>query len=243
MTNLVFVTPAYRRFAVTRLAFAQRAHLIGELAERGIIATQVVIADDENLEIASEHGFDTIGMDNSQLGRRVNDGFERAAEQGADWFCFVGSDNWLHPALFESLPVGSAAPVVAGRSIAIVDLLSPRLRVLRVGSRHGAPPWLIPRWALEPSRFRPMVDRRMRALELSLTLGLGVTPEWVFRDPSDVCRVDFKSGVNITTWDGLAHLGRRDETDPWGVLVGHYPSWLVALAEQTSELLAAPVAA
>lgn len=223
--------PAFGRYQVSRLAFAGIAWLTSVLAGRGITAHTVVVADDGNLELADEHGFDTIRMPNT-LGARVNAGFEWLAEKGADWFCFTGSDNWLHPDLFDGL---AGPAVVAGRHEAIVDLEQGRMTVIRVSANGGTPPWLIPRALLEPCGFRPLPDWRTRGLELSLVIGLGM-PEFAYRDPNLVARVDFKSAVGITTYRGLAHLGGPG-VDPWPVLGEVYPESLLGLAVETSEAL------
>ena len=74
--NLWLVSPAWRRFDVTRLALAERRWLCDELATRGITANSVIVADDENLDIAREYDFHTITMDNSDLGLRFNAGYK-----------------------------------------------------------------------------------------------------------------------------------------------------------------------
>ena len=88
---------------MTRLALAQRRWLCDELAARGLDANCVIVADDENLDIAREYGFDTVEVDNRGLGRRFNAGYRHAADQGADYLVHVGSDDWVHPDLFDIL--------------------------------------------------------------------------------------------------------------------------------------------
>src|SRR3954464_9355536 len=101
--NVWLCIPAWRRFAVTRLCLAQKKHLVRHLAARGITASVVVVADDENLDIAAEYGFDTVEQKNV-LGLKVNDGIEYACDNDADYVAFVGSDDWIHPDFFDSLP-------------------------------------------------------------------------------------------------------------------------------------------
>src|SRR4051812_9717831 len=89
------VIPAWRRYAVTRLCLAQKQHLVAALAARGITCHVVVVADDDNLDIAASYGFATVEQQNV-LGRKVNDGFQHCWERGADYVAFVGSDDWVH---------------------------------------------------------------------------------------------------------------------------------------------------
>lgn len=235
--NVWLVSPAWGRFAVTRLALAQRRHLCDELALRGISADCIVIADDENIDIAGEFGFPAIEMSNTYLGAKVNAGFEYAGEQGADFVAFVGSDDWMHPDLFDTLrflPV-PRPPVVAGRVLTLVDLERGLMRQMSTSYRYGVIPWLIPRWVLEASDFRPLPNEKTRGIDLNLALGLGSKPEWVFHDPHPLARVDFKSDMNMTPYRAASGSpGRHGEIEePWETLVEKYPAELVSLAEKT----------
>lgn len=244
--NLWLVIPAWRRYAVTNLALAQQAHLRGVLAARGITCRSVVVADDDNVDIAREHGCDVLERPNDSLGRKVNDGFEYACTHGADYVGFTGSDDWLHPDLFDPL-LEQEIPekVIAGHLIAIVDLVGGRLRKLGIRGPDGVSPWLIPRWALAQSRFRPVDDAKSSGMEGCLRRGLGFKADWLFHDPHDLCRVDFKSDVGMTPYDRVAKLfGYGDEvSNPWPLLATRYPADLVALAERTHQALAFEVAA
>jgi hypothetical protein len=233
------VIPAWRRYAVTRLCLAQKQQLVAALAARGITCHVVVVADDENLDIAAGFGFETVEQENV-LGRKVNDGFEYACERGADYVGFVGSDDWLHENAFDHL---DDSRVCAGHRIAVVDLeRDGRLRRLGVGGPQGVPPWLIPRRALERSGCRPADDARTWGMEGSIVRGLGPV-DWRFDDPHDLVRVDFKSDVNMTPYGRITGLlGYGPEETAWPQLAEKYPADLVALAERTS-LMLQPVAA
>ena len=95
-----FVTPAWRRFALSAVCFEQRRRVIDELAAHGIEAHCVVVADDRNLALAREAGFETVKRDNRWLGSRFNDGIEYAGLHGAEWIVPIGSDSWIDPAYF-----------------------------------------------------------------------------------------------------------------------------------------------
>lgn len=255
--NVWLVSPAWRRFDVTRLALSQRAHLRGELAGRGVDAHAVVVADDENLEVAREFGFDTVEQNNEFLGRRFNDGIEHALREGADVVVVLGSDDWLHVDAFDRLPAGEAQipvptaenpvvswtpgpEIVTGEGLLVVDLQGGVARRCRSRSRGGAVPWLIPRAALEPSFGRPIRETQQRGIDFALWIGLGVTPTRVTHDPHPLCRVDFKSAVNINDFEAtsgaLADGPLLD--DPWSALAEKYPLELVDLARSTHETLA-----
>lgn len=233
------VSPAFGRYAVTRLALAQRAHLTGVLAGRGVDCHSVIVADDENLDIAREHGMATIEMSNEGLGRRFNAGFEFAGTQGADWLVHIGSDDWLHPDAFAPVTDGAAGPdrIIAGRRIAFVDLLSGVMRPVPVNGGNGVIPWIVPRAMMARAGFRPIREDRMRGIDGYLIRGLKSKGpvQWLFHDASDVARVDFKSDVGINTYRSLpGSFTRGRPVEPWALLAEHYPAELVELARRTS---------
>lgn len=223
------MTPAWGRPAVSRLALAQRAHLRDELASRGITATCVVIADDENLDIARDYGFDTIEMDNRYLGRKVNAGFEFAAEQEPDYVAFIGSDDWMHPDLFE--PLGENC-VYAGHDITVIDLVSGRGKHLGWRHRYGVPPWFIPTAALKHCGYHPCVAESEHGMEFQIATSLlqsGI--RWRFDDPHPASRVDFKSDVGMTGYDQITRaLNGQEIRRPFSKLDRWYPVTLTNMA-------------
>jgi len=240
--HIAFVIPAWRRYAVTNLALAQQAHLRGALAARGVTSTTIVVADDDNIDIAREHGCETVTQNNAYLGRKVNDGIEHACRDGADWVAFVGSDDWLHEDALDPLfAVGDdqRPPLIAGHLVTIVDLERGRLRRLGVRGPDGVSPWLIPRWMLEQSCFRPVGDSLVRGMEGALRRALPQGFDRVFHDPHEHCRVDFKTSVNMTPYRRVAPLlGYGPEETPWLALATQYPVQLMELAWKTHRLIA-----
>jgi hypothetical protein len=251
---LALVTPAWRRYGVSRLCFAQRAALRERLAGRGISVLNIVVADDENLDIALRHGFTALERPNFPLGRKWNEGIALAGTLGADFVAVVGSDDWVHEDLFRTMPLdhtptpdfpadGSAVvwdpelpQAITGRGITLVDLLTGRARSCRVRNQTGVIPWVMPRKALEPSGFRPVADTAEIGLDGSMVAGLGTGLTWQFHDPHPLARVDFKSGTNLNSYDRIAGaIGEGEEIDPWPALRTKYPAWLVANAEKLSE--------
>ena len=224
---------------MTRLAFAQRRHLADTLAERGISLNCVVIADDENLDIAREYGFDTIELPN-RLAHRVNEGFNYACRQGADFATYIGSDDWLHEDLFTDLLEHSdEGVIVAGRILFFVNLRTGRAHRTWVKSRWGAVPWFIPKATLIRHKFRPILGQHedlMRSIDGAIAKGMRDRTPFIFTDPHDLCRIDFKSTVNLTPYDGLVQaigIG-SEEPDPWSLLAERFPQHLVDRARQLS---------
>lgn len=104
MIELWFVTPAYRRFELSELCLDQRRRLCEELAPHGIAATCVVVADDENLEIARAYGFEAVQRPNKWLGMKFAAGHHAALAGGATHVMPIGSDSWMHSELLLQMP-------------------------------------------------------------------------------------------------------------------------------------------
>lgn len=236
--NIWLVSPAWGRFAVTRLVLAQRRWLCDTLASRGLTANSVIVADDENLDIAAEYGFATVELDNSDLGARFNAGYQYAAEQGAAIFVHVGSDDWVHPDTFNVLNEQNPEPfLVAQRSYLILDLHAQVAKRCYVSNMWGSIPWLISRRAMETTEFAPIEKAGlMRGIDGAIASRLTIKGvNWVFQDaPAEWC-VDWKTATNLTPYLGVAHtLGVGDEQEPSQVLDGWYPRDLIEQARGAS---------
>jgi glycosyltransferase involved in cell wall biosynthesis len=232
--SVCIVSPAWGRFAVTRLVLAQRQRLCGELASRGIDARTLIVADDENLEIAAEYGCQTIQAPNLPLGKKCNTGLHHAARQGADYIVWVGSDDWIHPDVFEpllDLPSGGPAVIFAGTRVALVDLRTGVLQRVASPSKFGAIPWLIDSRLFTTRTIAPIKPELRRGLDGALIRGLRharVDFEWSFHDPHDFRCVDFKSDLNITPYKVLAkHLGIGEPEQAWEALAGWFDADLI----------------
>lgn len=202
------------------MALTEHVWLHGELAHRGINSNTVVVADDGNLQVADWMGFDTITAPNL-LGSKINSGVRHAVDQGADWVCFTGSDNWLHPDLFNL----DQPAILSGRKITIVDLDNTHAKTLNVNTHVGAPPWIIP-----ADSFGQLEPDRTRGLEGAIYRALNKAPEWVFHDPNPAARVDFKTTESMSPYSMFGTGGE----DPWPLLAAHYPAHLVDLAREVA---------
>lgn len=236
------VSPAWRRYSVTRLVLAQRADLAAELAARGLDIHNAIVADDENLDIAREYGAVALKAPNRPLGAKCNVGLRYAGEQGADWVVWIGSDDWVHADVFDPILAADTAPhrtrpILNGHRLAAVDLITGRLRRLRSPSRFGAIPWIVPRALLKPCGWEPVKPDSNRGLDGALIRGMRgyrVKPEFHFYNPHDLRCVDFKTDTNLNGYSKLGKaLGMAPEEDAWPALTEHYPSHLVEMARST----------
>lgn len=226
--QLWFITPAFQRFALSEVCFDQWKQVAAALAPEGVELRVVVIADDENLELARAAGFDTVEQDNDWLGRRFNDGIEYACRHGADWVAPVGSDSWILPEYLVPLPEPHESR--RGRLLTVVRF--DKLAELYV-TNLGVGPYLYHRSQLEHCGFRPAEDRISKGCDTSTWLGVaeGHDIVWDERNVSQYQHVSFRAKPHLTKYTRLwAAYGERELYNPWQVLAEHFPADLVERA-------------
>src|SRR5690349_10276090 len=100
-----FVVPVFGREELTAVCLRQLAWTCEQMARYDLEATAVVIGEDLSLDVAQELGFATVRRDNTQLGRKFNDGYQLACDpaynpEPADYVVPCGSDDWVDPVIF-----------------------------------------------------------------------------------------------------------------------------------------------
>lgn len=242
MISVWICSAAWRRFDVTRLALSQRQRLCAELAARGIQATMLVAADDENLEIAAEYGCETLEVPNFPLGEKCSRMMHTAAEH-ADHVVWIGSDDWVHADLFDVLlgdPVENERALIhSGYSVAVVNLDAGLLRVIEMRGRYGCVPWIIDARLLRSKRHELIPHHLKNGLDGALIRGIRLARvpfEVAIAEPHPFRCVDFKTDENLSPYRAVTkHLGVGEETDdPWTALEAWYPADLVGQARTLS---------
>ena len=230
-----FVTPSWRRYDLSAVCFDQRVAVIRTLAEHGIEARCVVVADDENLDLARERGFDVVEQNNDWLGRKFNDGIEYACRNGASRVVPIGSDSWIDPAYF--LPMIPRFHTLTSGLYAVVT--ADRMAECDVTDAKGAGPYVIDRMALRYSHFRPAKDEIRRGVDGSTIRGIRMQIRWKHRDVHPFQYVGFRGETFLTPYESLVQAwGVREHLDPWPILAEHYP---VDLVERARAVLSAQV--
>lgn len=222
-----FVTPAYRRFDLTAVCLDQRVDVIRKLAAAGVEARCVVIADDANLDLARERGFDTVESPNV-VSDKFNDGMQYAGEHGAEWIVPIGSDSWIDPVFFLGLHRG-----MTRTSQWYCHVTADRLGQARIRRVSGAGPYVLHRSLLEPGGFRPATPGLMRHVDSATLAGLAQPPVFrpFHRHPFQY--IGFRGEPHITSYQSLMkRWGVSEHTDPWAILARHYPVELVDRARR-----------
>ena len=239
MTGLVslwFCVPAHGRLGLTAICLRQLRRTCDSLAENGVQATAVVIADDENLDTARELGFATVCRDNRFTSRRFNDGFQLACDpkinpHPADYVVPFGSDDWVDWRLFCELPRRDT--VLGFQRMSFVREDGRELSDRRLIYPGGAGIRIYPRMVLARMNYRPADEDRKRGCDMSTLINLKrqkpLRLEYRELDPRQI--VDWKSSEeNLNSYDDVTHRHRSSFLgDPFEVLTDIYPA--EALAE------------
>lgn len=200
------VAPAYRRYDLAAVVYAQWARL----AEQNTIDLQVVVvSDDDNRDLAAKHGFHVVEQNNDLLGRRYNDGFTYALEHGADFAADVGSKNLLHPTLLAAIPW---QPGVTYSSHLYSLATAQKVRTFHCRNVFGRGPLFLPRSLLE--QWPRPVDEDARELIMH-TICARTNPTFEFVDVHDFqCVGLVREGDPYLT-------SVADYVNRWGVLRHH----------------------
>lgn len=202
------VSPAFGRLAVSALVYNQRAWMLEQLRSAGVECEALIVADDENLELARERGLLTLEHPNLPLGRKVNAGIQHAVEHGASHVAFVGSDSIYLPDVFRDLPpeaVGYGrwyALAVRRRGLIVCDVPHPT--------------WALnvyPRKMLVRVHGYPCTDHLNKGLDGAIRSNLQRRVTYVERliDVDQLQTVTLRSDEQITSTDSLERrYGLRD---------------------------------
>lgn len=225
--TLWFVVPAAGRLDLAAVCYRQLRRTCDTLTAHGTLATAVIVSDDENLELAYDCGFHTVERDNKQLGRKINDGYQLAGREGADWMVPLGNDDWIDPHWI-LLPRRDETVVTHLSTVVSED----RSRMAYLSIPYGDGVRVYTRATLERVGFRPAQEDRKRAIDTSTHKNAGAGARLVWRDTHPLAIVDWKTPENLNDYRGCAHqygLAYRrqfrrpyETTDVWGALATVY---------------------
>lgn len=232
MTHVCLVTPAHGRHELTDICLAQKRVMADELAREKITVTCVIIAHDDNLDIARHHGFDTIEHPNGRLGERFNLGIRHALELGADFILPSGSDDWVHPDYLVGLnPDG---PIRTARSVWIVNETGHKITHLRLTYEGGAGCRVYPSRLFTATRDREWADPwRPRGIDTSILTNLtarngGQSLRFSYTDDPDLIAAFKTGGAQLNPYDAARQqFGIREYTQPFERLGQVYPTGIV----------------
>lgn len=229
MKSILLVTPAWERPELTRIMLEQRLRLTEAVRPLGVRCETVVIADDENLDIAEDLGHKTVGALNV-LGAKFNDGYEYAVEHNYDWAFHVNSDQAFDPALIAAIAKAPTDRIVTMSHLSAVNATGERFIAYRnpVRAMQAFPLKLLRR------NPRPCAEHIMSGCDRSTYEGVaranhGAKEQRVRVGPLET--IQFESEVQMTGWErhvGIArNSGAREWKVPWDLLAQTYGPELI----------------
>lgn len=220
------MSPAYGRPEVSSIVYQHRRWLLDTLADRGIEARALIVADDVNLELAEHHGLDTLRFPNRPLGAKVNAGIRRALELDADHVYFVGSDSLPLPDMFEALDPDAATfgrwyAMLVGRRVLVLDCNVPTYAAN-----------IYPRRLLASRRGRWCDPDLNRGLETSIRQRLSTTGPYLERevDRSHFQLLTIRSGEQITDTSKITRRYLNHEADYDQLVAAGHPFRVIRAA-------------
>jgi len=229
--SLLFVMPAHGRAKLAAICMRQLKRTCAELADHGIRASAIVVADDTNLTTARRLGFGWVKRDNRFVSRRFNDGIQLACDpkvnkRPADFVVPIGSDDWVDWRLFLDLP--REWTMVGFQRIAFVREDGAELTVRRLDNEGGCGIRIYPAHVMRRCGYRPADEDRKRACDTSILLNLKAARairRIEHRDIDPLQIVDWKTeGGNLNSYGQVSARHRAElERDPFEILAGRYP--------------------
>ena len=244
--------PAHGRLRLAQICMRQLRRTCDALQTEGIDAAAVVVADDENLDVAAELGFATVERDNQFLSRKFNDGIQLALDpkhnpHPADYVVPMGSDDWVDHRLFLDLPPRDT--MVGFQRLAVVREDGREITSRQLNYQGGAGIRIYPAALMQPFGYRPADPDRKRACDTSILTNLarhhGPLMRVQHRHLHDYQIVDWKSPAEqLNSYAEIAAVFRAATTaDPFDVLADVYPAAALdemrALYATRAELVAA----
>lgn len=206
-----FITPAWRRYEISAICFAQRQWACDVLRDHGIDADVCVIADDENLDIAQELGQATVRRPNISLGSKFNVGYEFAASRDIDFVCPIGSDSWVDPGfIIDHLPDPASRTVVYSRHYAVVRP-DGKARAQLLVEYEGGTTMFYPTSLFKHCRYRPIDENAQRGCDGQTIAAArrGGPVRFEISERHLLETVSFQTELQVTNYENL--IGR------WGV--------------------------
>lgn len=227
--DICFVSPAYGRYAITELVLEQRNLLIDELGLAGIKAMSLIVADDENLDIACSFGCEVLEYPNRPLGAKCGAGVVRAAEL-ASTIVWVGSDDLIHIDAFANFTDTLIPTIRTGARFSLMDIRRQKVMQCKGHSMFGAVPWIVPSVLIQTKTRMPVSKTLEKGLDGNFMRNIrrNLTPYTVeVDDPHAFRSVDLKTEYNIHNYKALSALGIEKEQDAGEALAGYFPDSII----------------
>ena len=236
MKRVFIVTPAWGRIDVSKIVFSNFRYIKSALFKYGISVEVVVVADDANLSLAKKYGLKSVMSKNDYLGKKFNDGYQFAFNNGADLVIPVGSDSLISPSIIKSSLSMSKENTIVFSSIHSVIREDGKMigniksRVSRDNPNKGAL-WLYRRNNMKRCGFRPCNEKINKGCDRSTIESLvkknkGI--RMIINDVNFYQHVGIKSrGVQICKYNDYRSQFSEEVRDPCIALKKHFPKSII----------------
>lgn len=233
MNSLCFVVPAWKRVELSAVCFRQWRVALDRLGEYGIDAQVVVIADDENLDLAVAEGFATLHRKN-MLGAKLNAGYRYAADNGFQYVAALGSDSFFCPERIGPFELPEHGEMLCTRNYTVVSPDGRAQARLKIPYDGGIGTRVFRTEMLAQCKYEPVEPGRMKSCDVTTlnTLRRDHAIRFLYTDEHQFEILGFfTKDVQITAYDELLRLWLAEPlTDPLSDLDQHYPSELLERA-------------
>jgi hypothetical protein len=204
------VIPLWKRPEVTKFCFDGMLELIA--SSKHEIEVSCVLSEPEFIPLCEEYGFNWIFEDNDPLGKKINTGIKSTLKFKYDYLMMMNSDDvvktelidkWYEP-FFESLN-----PYFGVKKVTFVNFYTHEAKeytyefsVLGIGKMVHRSVVDLLKGELYPWKLNKGLDDHM----MDRMISCKISPTFV--DYEGMLAMDFKSEVNIWTWEHFAHKGK-----------------------------------
>jgi len=201
--------PLWKRPEVTRFCFEGVKRLQKE--SRHQIDVSCVLSEEEFIDTCSEFGFDWHFAPNNPLGQKMNIGIASTLKYDYDYLMIMNSDNVVESELIDRVYepfFESLNPYFGIGKVTYVNFYTHEAKEVTYSLTILGIAKMIHRSVLKKSTklYRPELNRCLDNTMMDVMIALGISPTFV--DYEGMLAMDFKSEVNIWTWEQFANKGK-----------------------------------
>jgi len=204
------VIPTWKREAVTRFCFDELVKMIPKSKHE--IKVTCAISEDSYRDICDEYGFEYVFVENDPLGKKINAGIKKALESEWDYLMMMNSDDVIDVSLLDEDYDQHLGKALFGvNRVTYVNFLTKEARDFTYSFSCLGIAKMIRRDVVEKAKgnlYRPELNRCLDDTMMdNLIHSQNILPVLVQYEGQKAW--DFKSEVNIWSWDHFKNRGKE----------------------------------